>query len=114
MRRFKLAVLFGILISALTLLGLPRIITAQPSIKEILAAPAPSRLPISQVILFKSGVGYFQREGEGNGNVQLNLAFLASDVNDLLKSLVLQDTSGGKVTSVTYDNQDPIERTLQS
>src|SRR5206468_3325308 len=36
------------------------------------------------------------------------------DVNDLLKSLVLQDTGGGKISSVIYDNQDPIERTLQS
>ena len=29
-----------------------------------------SPLPIRQVVLFNSGVGYFQREGEGSGDAQ--------------------------------------------
>jgi hypothetical protein len=114
MHRFKFAVLFAFLSLAVAILGFPKSRTAQPTVKELLATPPRSHLPMSQVILFNSGVGYFQREGEVSGNAQLDLAFPASDVNDLLKSLVLQDTGGGKVTSVTYDNQDPIERTLQS
>ena len=54
-------------------------------------------LPIKQVVLFNSGVGYFQREGEVEGNARVDLSFPASDINDLLKSLVLQDLGGGKV-----------------
>jgi hypothetical protein len=114
MRRFKFAFLFAILFLAAALLGLPKSRTAQPTVKELLATPPQSNLPITQVILFNSGVGYFQRECEITGNAQLELAFPVSDINDLLKSLVLQDTGGGKVGSVIYDNQDPIERTLQS
>ncbi len=71
-------------------------------------------LPIRQVVLFNSGVGYFQREGEVDGNARVDLTFPVGDINDLLKSLVLQDLGGGKVSTVSYDSQDPIEKTLRS
>jgi hypothetical protein len=71
-------------------------------------------LPIGHVILFSSGVGYFQREGEVEGNSRVDLTFPGTDVNDLLKSLVLQDAGGGKVSTVSYDSPDPIEKTLKS
>jgi hypothetical protein len=75
------------------------------------AAPT---LPLAQVILFSSGVGYFQREGEIEGNTRIDLTFPATDVNDLLKSLVLQDTGNGKISTISYDSQEPVERTLKS
>jgi hypothetical protein len=71
-------------------------------------------LPISQVVLFNSGVGYFQREGQIDGDAHVDLSFPAGDVNDLLKSLILQDAGGGKVGAVSYDSADPLERTLKS
>ena len=76
--------------------------------------PSASILPIGQVILFSSGVGYFQREGEVEGNSRVDLTFPGTDVNDLLKSLVLQDTNGGKISTINYDSPDPIEKTLKS
>src|SRR5262249_16250797 len=36
------------------------------------------------------------------------------DINDLLKSLVLQDLGGGKITTISYDSYDPIDKTLRS
>src|SRR5205823_1656392 len=69
-------------------------------------------LPVAQVVLFSSGVGYFQREGEVEGNAQVNLAFPVQDINDLLKSMVLQDLDGGHVNAVSYDSHDPIDKTL--
>src|SRR5439155_15754723 len=66
------------------------------------------------VVLFNSGVGYFQREGSVEGDARIDLQFPATEINDLLKSLVLQDLGGGQVTAVSYDSQDPVERTLQS
>jgi hypothetical protein len=71
-------------------------------------------LPVSQVVLFSSGVGYFQREGQVEGEARVNLSFADSDVNDLLKSLILQDMGGGKVTAIGYDSHDPIDKTLKS
>jgi hypothetical protein len=71
-------------------------------------------LPLEQVILFNSGVGYFQREGDVEGDARVDLYFPVTDINDLLKSLVLQDQGHGKVTAISYDGQEPIDRTLKS
>ncbi len=76
-------------------------------------APA-VQLPIGQVVLFSSGVGYFQREGEVHGNARIDLSFPVQDINDLLKSMVLQDLGGGHVAAVNYDSQAPVEKTLRS
>src|SRR5262245_46061144 len=82
------------------------------------AAPNPetaaTKLPVKQVVLFSSGVGYFQRQGEVEGDARIDLSFPAGDINDLLKSLTLQDLNGGLVTAVSYDSHDPVERTLKS
>ena len=70
-------------------------------------------LPIRQVILFNSGVGYIQREGDVQGDARIDLSFPTSDINDLLKSLVLQDLDNGKISTVNYDSHDPIEKILR-
>jgi hypothetical protein len=72
-------------------------------------------LPISQVILFNSGVGHFTRSGEVEGDARVDLTFPEQDVNDLIKSMTLRDLSpAGRVAAVTYDSHDPIDRTLAS
>ncbi|MDY3552535.1 DUF4139 domain-containing protein [Gemmata sp. JC717] len=72
-------------------------------------------LPISRVVLFNSGVGYFSRSGEVDGDARVDLTFPEGDVNDLLKSMVLEDFSGtGRVSAVSYDSREPIARTLSS
>ena len=71
-------------------------------------------LPIRQVVLFNSGVSYVQREGEVDGNAQVDLPFPTSDINDLLKSLILEDLGKGKFTSVNYDSHDPLDKILRS
>src|SRR5712691_10192926 len=90
--------------------------TAQPPAAAINGKPVrpAAQLPIAQVILFSSGVGYFQREGAVEGNTRVDLSFPGSDINDLLKSLVLQDLGGGKISTISYDSPDPIEKTLKS
>src|SRR5690242_7735 len=89
---------------------------AQPTARPANRAPKPppSPLPITQVVLFNSGVAYFQREGDVDESTRVDLSFPAGDVNDLLKSLVLQDADGGKITSISYDSHDPVEKTLKS
>src|SRR5437016_8717202 len=71
-------------------------------------------LPISQVVLFSSGVGYFQREGQVEGDARVDLAFDVRDINDLIKSMVLRDLDKGYISAVSYDSQAPLERTLKS
>ena len=71
-------------------------------------------LPVAQVVLFSSGVGYFQREGAVEGDQRIDLSFPTQDVNDLIKSLTLRDMDGGRIDAVSYDSNAPVERTLQS
>jgi hypothetical protein len=70
-------------------------------------------LPIAQVVLFNSGVGYFQRSGEVEGEARVDLQFSAANINDLIKSLVIEDQKG-KPLPLRYDSQEPIEKTLKS
>ena len=78
------------------------------------AAEKEASVPLTNLVLFTSGVGFFQHEGTVDGNARLELTFSASQVNDLLKSLVLRDLDGGTIQSVTYSSRDPITRTLKS
>jgi len=73
-----------------------------------------AELPLRDVTLFTSGVGYFERAATVTGDAQAELSFKTAQMADLLKSLVLLDEGGGRVTAVNYDARDPIERTLRS
>jgi len=75
---------------------------------------AADELPVKRVVLFTSGVGFFQREGEVTGDASVPLSFRTEQINDLLKSLVLQDYGGGKISPVVFGSRDPIDRTLKS
>jgi hypothetical protein len=91
-----------------------------PVVLLLIAMPAAAQqrattdLPITRIVLFSSGVGYFQRAGKVEGNTRIDLQFHTQNINDLLKSLVLQDTAAGRISTVNYDNRDPIDKTLKS
>jgi hypothetical protein len=74
---------------------------------------AAQRLPVTQVVLFNSGVGYFHRSGQVEGEARVDLQFSAADINDLIKSLVVHDDKG-ELVPLRYDSQEPIEKTLKS
>jgi len=71
-------------------------------------------VPVTKVMLFSSGVGYFEHAGTVHGNASTELRFKTSQINDILKSLVLQDEDGGRVGAITYPSQDPLDKTLRS
>src|SRR5438874_1639357 len=47
-------------------------------------------LPVRQVVLYKHGVGYFERAGQLGPGETARLDFKASEMNDVLKSLTLE------------------------
>src|SRR4051794_31373358 len=49
------------------------------------------KLPLTQVVLFNTGLGYFQREGELDGDVRIDLPVPTADVNDLLKTMIIDN-----------------------
>jgi hypothetical protein len=69
-------------------------------------------IPIREVVLYKSGVGYFERGGLLRAGESTRLDFKASDMNDVLKSLTISEQNGGKVTGLRYDSSEPLDKKL--
>lgn len=72
------------------------------------AAPAQG-LPLQQVSLFSSGVGYFGRGGTVDGNADVELSFQREGLNDVLKSLIASDPSG-QLRPATYSLPELLQR----
>ncbi|MBI3836731.1 MAG: hypothetical protein HY288_02190 [Planctomycetia bacterium] len=75
---------------------------------------AESGLPLTKVVMFNSGVGYFEHRGDVEGDAKIDFRFRVEDINDLLKSMILEDRGGGTISTVTYGSRDPITKTLQT
>ena len=94
-------------------LGTDRLIGAADAVVKQDVKPAVT-LPITRVVLFNSGVGYFSRSGDVMDDARVDLTFPEQDINDLLKSMVLEDFNNGRIAAVSYDSREPISRTLSS
>ena len=75
-------------------------------------AEEPASLPLSKIVLYSSGVGYMQHDGTIQNRTQLDLRFNVTQINDILKSLVVQDFGGGTISTVTYGSRDPVTKVL--
>lgn len=65
-----------------------------------------AEIPITRVVLYQNGVGYFERRGKVTGDV-FTLQIRPSQINDLLKSLTVIDYTEGRAVSVSL----PLEKT---
>ena len=83
----------------------------------VLFAPCASSqtadLPIRKVVLYKHGVGFFERAADVGPGQAVRLQFKADEMNDVLKSLTI-DSRGGAVTGVRYDSSDPLSKKLEN
>jgi hypothetical protein len=75
------------------------------------AVPA-ADLPVKQVVLYKHGVGFFERAGKLAAGESARLDFNAAEMNDVLKSLTIGSSGGGKITGLRYDAMDPLGHKL--
>jgi hypothetical protein len=73
-----------------------------------------ARLPVTRVILYKNGVGYFEHSGRIHGNQDVDIDFTTAQLNDVLKSLTVLDLGKGRVTGVSYNSTASLERRLGS
>ena len=74
------------------------------------ATVLPADLPVKQVVLYKHGVGFFERSGKLGAGESARLDFNAPEMNDVLKSLTIG--GDGKITGLRYDSMDPLGRKL--
>lgn len=90
---------------------LPALVAAQENDDK---ARQQADVPVKRVVMFNSGVAYFERAGKVEGDATLEMRFRVQDINDLLKSMVLRDLGGGRISTVSYESQKPVEKTLET
>src|SRR6185503_20270805 len=71
------------------------------------AKSASQTLPIRRVILYSNGVAYIERRGPVTGHAEIDLAFKQSQVDDVLKSMVVLDLGQGRIGAVSYNSSAP-------
>jgi archaellum component FlaC len=64
-------------------------------------------LPIRRVILYSNGVAYIERRGMVSGHAEVDLSFKQSQVDDVLKSMVVLDLGQGRIGAVSYNSSAP-------
>ena len=67
-----------------------------------------AKLPVRRVILYKSGVGYFEHVGHVRDNQTVRIDFTSSQLNDVLQSLTVLDLNGGRIAGVDYNSEAPL------
>jgi hypothetical protein len=73
------------------------------------AAPA---LPVRRVILYKTGVGYFEHLGNVRNRQHITIRFTSAQLNDVLTSLTVLDLGKGQITGISYNSVAPLEQRL--
>src|SRR5207245_1256875 len=71
------------------------------------ATVPPQTLPIRRVILYSNGVAYIERRGTVVGHAEISLSFKQSQVDDVLKSMVVLDLGQGRIGAVSYNSSAP-------
>jgi uncharacterized membrane protein YgcG len=70
-------------------------------------SPLLQQLPLRRVVLYSNGVAFFERRGTVSGKAEINLQFKQSQVDDVLKSMVVLDLGRGEVGAVSYNSSAP-------
>jgi hypothetical protein len=78
------------------------------------ASDAAEPLPVRRVVLYKTGVGYFEHRGTVSGAQAITIRFTSAQLNDVLKSLTAIDLGKGQVTGISYNSVAPVEERLEA
>ncbi len=81
--------------------------SAANGLQRTASASNATTLPIRRVILYSNGVAYIERRGMVTGNAEVNLSFKQSQIDDVLKSMVVLDLGQGRIGAVSYNSSQP-------
>ncbi len=101
--------------TAVLLLTTPSLGLAQPPAPPTGSAPATAEtLPVRRVVLYKSGVGFFEHVGQVRGDQVVSIELTSGQLDDVLKSLTTLDLGNGRVTGITFNSTAPLEQRLRT
>jgi len=73
---------------------------------------AKTKLPVRRVVLYKTGIGYFEHVGRIEGDQAVRIDFTSGQLNDVLQSLTILDLNGGRIAGVNYNSEAPLSQRL--
>ncbi|MEO0477187.1 MAG: hypothetical protein AAF085_14655, partial [Planctomycetota bacterium] len=89
----------------------PKAVPDKPAAEQLLAIDQDTgvNVPLRQVTLYSSGVGFFEHAGPVPEDGRLELRFRETQINDILKSL---EVFGADTATVSYDTAEPLNQRL--
>ena len=69
-------------------------------------------LPVKRMVLYKHGVGFFERFGAVTDSHQVELTFKKEEMNDVLKSLAAFPQGDGQVVNISYETPEDKQSAL--
>jgi hypothetical protein len=72
----------------------------------------PAGLAVRRVVLYKTGVGYFEHLGNVRDRQNVTVRFTSAQLNDVLKSLTVLDLGKGQIAGISYNSVAPLEQRL--
>lgn len=94
----KFAILVAVLVCSFTVFSQQRTVSKYDNAQV---------LPIHRVILYSNGVAYIERRGMVSGDAEINLTFKQTQVDDVLKSMIVLDLGEGVIGAVSYNSSEP-------
>jgi len=90
----------------------PAVVRQNHSAGDETLATLSQSLPVRRVILYSNGVAYIERRGKVTGHAEISFSFKQSQVDDVLKSMVVLDLGQGRIGAVSYNSSAPPQARL--
>ncbi len=90
------------------------IVALLSSAAPLAAQQSETPLPVQRVVLYKSGIGYFEHVGRVNDDEEVTVSFTSAQLDDVLKTLTVLDLGGGRVSDIGYNSLAPLEQRLRN
>src|SRR5688572_884060 len=103
--------LLPLCLAAVPVFALAQTPSTPPPERQAESAAAPA-LPVRRVILYKTGVGYFEHLGNVRNRQSITIRFTSAQLNDVLNSLTVLDLGKGQITGISYNSVAPLEQRL--
>ncbi len=71
-----------------------------------------AEIPVKRIVLYKHGIGFFERQGSVPEGEEARFDFKTTDMNDILKSLIITDAGGNAVAGIRYDSNETLDQKL--
>jgi hypothetical protein len=103
--------LLPLCLAAVPVFALAQTPSTPPPERQAESAAVPA-LPVRRVILYKTGVGYFEHLGNVRNRQSITIRFTSAQLNDVLNSLTVLDLGKGQITGISYNSVAPLEQRL--